>query len=223
MLSTIFINVKKQSVRARDDIKFKYSQSEIDYIVKYASCLLQNVFSMDDPLSIDWDITSFATRKIPEGYCAPRPDCIIISHNGIEVGTIEIKPLSTCKRLVKVDFCRIGELCKRQLHIQMKVAKSTKEFRTFGLLVDGYKMSFATEELDENGEYKLIQHDTVMIPSFTCNAQQMETFLETIFSFKNQIMESLVDESEKDKPCIYEQHSHIIKPTIAFETKAKND
>lgn len=45
-------------------------------------------------------------------------------------------------------------------------------------------MSFATEELDENGEYKLIQHDTVMIPSFTCNAQQMETFLETIFSFK---------------------------------------
>ncbi|EIE75915.1 hypothetical protein RO3G_00619 [Rhizopus delemar RA 99-880] len=162
MLSTIFTNVKKQSVRARDDIKFKYSQSEIDYIVK--------------------DITSFATREIPEGYCAPRPDCIIISHNGIEVGTIEIKPLSTW-----------------------------------------YKMSFATEELDENGEYKLIQHDTVMIPSFTCNAQQMETFLETIFSFKNQIMESLVDESEKDKPCIYKQHSHIIKPTIAFETKAKND
>lgn len=83
------------------------------------------------------DITSFATREIPEGYCAPRPDCIIISHNGIEVGTIEIKPLNACKGLVEVDFCRIGELCKRQLHLRMKVAKSTKEFRTFGLLVDG--------------------------------------------------------------------------------------
>ncbi|CAO3677137.1 unnamed protein product [Rhizopus stolonifer] len=244
---SIYLMIKEweTSVRARDDIKFKYSQSEIDYIVKYVSCLLQNMFSMDDPLSIDWDITSFATREIPEGYCAPRPDCIIISHNGIEVGTIEIKPLYTCKGLVEVDFCRIGELCKRQLHLPMKVAKTTKEFKTFGILVNGkqdnicklqetdphylsYVLIRVQNELcnraiNEGGEYKLIQHDTLMIPNFTCNAQQMEMFLETMFSFKNQIMESLVDESEKDKPCIDEQHSHFIKPTIAFKTKAKNN
>ncbi|CEP19935.1 hypothetical protein [Parasitella parasitica] len=152
---------------------------------------------MDDPLSIDWDITSFATKEIPQGYCAPHPDCIVISHSGIEVGTIEIKPLYTCKELVEVDLCRIGELCKRQLHLRMKVAKTTKE-------------------LDNNGEYKLIQHGTLEISNFACDAQQMETFLEMIISFKIKIMESLA-EPEEDKPCIYDQHSHMIKPTIAFD------
>jgi hypothetical protein len=41
------------SVRA-DNTKFKYLPSEIDYIVKHVSTLLQNMFSMDDNLSIDW-------------------------------------------------------------------------------------------------------------------------------------------------------------------------
>ncbi|KAG1044536.1 hypothetical protein G6F43_011441 [Rhizopus delemar] len=60
------------------------------------------------------DITSFATKEIPQGYYVPRPDCIIISYDGVEIGTIEIKPINASNGLVNIDFCRIGELCKRQ-------------------------------------------------------------------------------------------------------------
>lgn len=43
---------------------------------------------------------------------------------------------------MNIDFCRIGELCKRQLHLRMKAAKSTKEFKTFGILVNGKQNEF---------------------------------------------------------------------------------
>ncbi|KAI7861235.1 hypothetical protein BDF14DRAFT_1962487 [Spinellus fusiger] len=225
MLSTIFINTKKNSVRGRDNIKYKYSQSETDYIVKHVSCLLQNMFSVDDFLSIDWDITSFATKEIPQGYCAPRPDCIIISYDGVEVGNIEIKPVNAYKSLVDIDFCRIGELCKRQLHLRMKVAKTTKEFKTFGILINGYTMSFITLELNLSGEYRLIQHESVTIPDFAITSQHMQVYLETIISFKNHIIESLPNDQDVNSPCIYEQYSHLIKPTISFKNvkNAKND
>ncbi|EIE87315.1 hypothetical protein RO3G_12026 [Rhizopus delemar RA 99-880] len=72
--------------------------------------------------------------------------------------------------LVNIDFCRIGELCKRQLHLRMKAAKSTKEFKTFGILVNGYTMSFITLELNLSGEYTLIQHESVTTPTFATKA-----------------------------------------------------
>lgn len=150
------------------------------------------------------DITSFATKEIPQGYCVPRPDCIIISYDGVEIGTIEIKPINASNGLVNIDFCRIGELCKWQWHLRMKAAKSTKEFKTFGILVNGkrnefllitgnwlvmsyllgYTMSFITLELNLSGEYTLIQHESVTIPTFATKAQHMEVYLETIISFK---------------------------------------
>ncbi|ORE05618.1 hypothetical protein BCV72DRAFT_208962 [Rhizopus microsporus var. microsporus] len=33
--------------------------------------------------------------------------------------------------------CSIAEICKRQLHLRMKVARSIKEFATFGIIVAG--------------------------------------------------------------------------------------
>ncbi|CAO3702346.1 unnamed protein product [Rhizopus stolonifer] len=68
---------------------------------------------MDHILSTDWDTTSLAVKEIHQGYAAFRLDCIIITCNGIEVGTIEIKPLNTCKELVDIDVCKIAEICKR--------------------------------------------------------------------------------------------------------------
>ncbi|KAI8881005.1 hypothetical protein K501DRAFT_275046 [Backusella circina FSU 941] len=49
------------------------------------------------------DTTSFAVKDFPMSYTAFRPDCIIITYNGLEVGTVEIKPFHTCKNLIDTD------------------------------------------------------------------------------------------------------------------------
>lgn len=49
-----FINIKRESVRKSNYVKFKHTQSEIDYIIKHVSGILQNIFSMDRILSTDW-------------------------------------------------------------------------------------------------------------------------------------------------------------------------
>lgn len=49
-----FVNTKRESARKGDAVKFKHSQSEIDYIIKHVSGIIQNIFSMDEMLSIDW-------------------------------------------------------------------------------------------------------------------------------------------------------------------------
>ncbi|EPB92768.1 hypothetical protein HMPREF1544_00497, partial [Mucor circinelloides 1006PhL] len=64
------------------------------------------------------DTTSLTVKEIRQGYTTFRPDCLIITHNGIEVGTIEIKPLDTRKELVDADKCSVAEICKRQLHLR---------------------------------------------------------------------------------------------------------
>ncbi|KAI8370190.1 hypothetical protein BD560DRAFT_468952, partial [Blakeslea trispora] len=56
------------------------------------------------------DTTSLAVKEIRQSYTAFRPGCLIITHNGIEVGTIEIKPLTTYKELVDVDICKVAEI-----------------------------------------------------------------------------------------------------------------
>ncbi|CAO3656087.1 unnamed protein product [Mucor hiemalis] len=140
MLSSIFINTKREPVRKSNNVKFKYTQSEKDYITKH-------IFLMDHLLSTDWDTTSLAVKEICQGYTAFRPGCLIITHNGVEVGTIEIKPLHSCKELVDVDVCRVAEICKRQLHLRMRVARSTKEFATFGIIVAGEHVFFQFVEI----------------------------------------------------------------------------
>ncbi|CAO3611251.1 unnamed protein product [Mucor hiemalis] len=147
MLSSIFLSTK-HSIRASEDIKYRYAQSEIDYIVKHVSSILQNIFAMDDRLSIDWDTTSFAVKEIPRGYSSFRPDCIIITYKGEEVGTAEIKPLGTSKNLVDTDVCKIAEICKRKLHLRMEAAKSAKEFKTFGIMISGRQVNFSSLKFD---------------------------------------------------------------------------
>jgi hypothetical protein len=134
-----------------------------------------------------------------------RPDCIIITYNGVEVGTIEIKPLDKCNELVSVDKCKVAEICKRQLHLRMRIARTTKEFVTFGMLVAGRRyimfipcsfsncflipclgkrVFFNSLRLDANGIYKYVQHDEVVLPSFASTTTNMEAFLESILSFR---------------------------------------
>ncbi|CAO3611263.1 unnamed protein product [Mucor hiemalis] len=139
---------------------------------------------MDDRLSIDWDTTSFAVKEIPLGYSSFRPDCIIITHNGEEVGTVEINPLDTSKNLVDTDVCKIAEICKHQLHLRMKVAKSTKEFKTFGLLISGRQVNFSSLKFDvATNEYVFVQHGEVSLPSFESTTNTMDKFLEATYAF----------------------------------------
>ncbi|CEJ00001.1 hypothetical protein RMCBS344292_14071 [Rhizopus microsporus] len=218
MLSSIFINTKRESIRKSNNVKFKYTQSEIDYIIKHVSGIVQNIFSMDHILSTDWDTTSLAVKEVCQRYTAFRPDCLIITYNGVEVGTIEIKPLDTCKELVDIDACRVAEICKRQLHLRMKVAKTTKEFATFGIIIAGKRIFFNSLRLDTvDGTYKYFQHGEVSLPSFESTTTDMKVFLESMLSFKERIKESLASEEEEKLPPLFDEYSHFIKPTIALK------
>ncbi|RCH99572.1 hypothetical protein CU097_015242 [Rhizopus azygosporus] len=151
-------------------------------------------------------------------YTAFRPDRLIITYNGIEVGTIEIKPLDTCKELVDIDVCRVAEICKRMLHLRMKVAKTTKEFATFGIIIAGKRIFFNSLRLDTvDGTYKYFQHGEVSLPSFESTTTDMEVFLESMLSFKERIKESLASEEEEKLPPLIDEYSHFIKPTIALK------
>lgn len=46
------------------------------------------------------------------------------SWDGIEVGNGEVKPPGTCDVLSNEDRAKIAELCKRQLQLRMKEAKT---------------------------------------------------------------------------------------------------
>lgn len=74
---------------------------------------------------------------ISDIFKTTRPDIILVCKGGAEVGCGEIKPPGKVKELIDIDRARIAEICKRQLHIRMKEAKSTKEHVTFGIMLAG--------------------------------------------------------------------------------------
>ena len=76
-------------------------------------------------------------KEIRRGFTAFRPDTLITTNKGVEVGTVEIKPLNTSKELIEIDTCKIAEICKRQIHIRMKEATTEKELASFGVIVSG--------------------------------------------------------------------------------------
>ncbi|CAO3650000.1 unnamed protein product [Mucor hiemalis] len=85
-------------------MKFKYVPSEIDYIVKYASILLQNEFSGIVDVSTDRDTMSNSTKEsISEVFKSIHPDLIIFCVKGEEVGCGEKKPPGKGSELIDVD------------------------------------------------------------------------------------------------------------------------
>lgn len=73
-----------------------------------------------------------------------------MSNKGVELGSVEVKPIKTSKALIQNDFCRIGEMYKRQIYLRMKAAKSVKEFKTFGILVAGKWYRILKKQLTTN-------------------------------------------------------------------------
>ncbi|KAI9266237.1 hypothetical protein EDC94DRAFT_516012, partial [Helicostylum pulchrum] len=147
-LSTLFLFDKDSMRRTAKNIKFKQNQSEIDFIIKFASILVQNAFSTSNDISIDWDITSFSLiGEVSNDYLAARTDITIICSEGVELGCGEVKPPKKSKELINIDRARIAEVCKRQLHLRLQSSVDTKEYCTFGILLAGMNCLFENKHL----------------------------------------------------------------------------
>ncbi|KAI8328462.1 hypothetical protein EDC96DRAFT_580333 [Choanephora cucurbitarum] len=195
----------------RKNCKYNYTRTEIDYIVKFASVLLQNTFSTSKDVTIDWDTLSFSSKeKMPNLFKANRPDIIVFCSSGIEVGCGEIKPPQKSKELIDIDRARIAELCKRQLHMRLKTAKNKKQLRTFGILMTELTMM----KLD-NKKYKQCILEKTNLPKRGNNYEGLENCLESLFGLKNMIEESLSADSDKDK-IDFDEFADFIKPTARF-------
>ncbi|KAG1056594.1 hypothetical protein G6F43_001539 [Rhizopus delemar] len=153
-LSALFLHDVRSKRFKHKNLEYKYYPSKIDYIVKYGSILLQNTFSDISDISVDWDTTSAALKEsVPDIFKSIRPDLIVICAKGVEVGCGELKPFGKAKELIEIDRPRIGEVCKRQLHVRMWKSKSMKEHVTLGILLAGYQLELIKLKFN-NGEYE---------------------------------------------------------------------
>ncbi|KAG1473832.1 hypothetical protein G6F56_000716 [Rhizopus delemar] len=164
ILSTLFLFDKESTRKTGISVRYKHNQSEIDFIIKFASVLIQNAFSSSNRISIDWDTSSFSLlEEVPKEYLTTRPDIIMICYEGIEVGCGEVKPPKKSKELIDIDRARIAEICKRQLHLRLQISSSTKEHCAFGIFVGGMMLELTKLELD-NGKYNYSILKTIEIP-----------------------------------------------------------
>lgn len=68
---------------------------------------------------------------------ATQPDLVILCDEGSEVGCGEIKSHNKSQELVDTDKARVGEICKRQIHLQMLENKGREEHVSFGIVLAG--------------------------------------------------------------------------------------
>lgn len=104
----------------------------------------------------------------------------------------------------------------------MKVARSVKEFVTFGIIVAGKKVIFTSLKLSDDGKYTYLQHGEVCLPTFRSTTGDMEAFLKSFLSFKEMMKDSLASEGEKRSTNLFDRYSHLIKPTIALKQEKES-
>ncbi|KAI9249016.1 hypothetical protein BY458DRAFT_494213 [Sporodiniella umbellata] len=187
----------------------QYSQSEIDFIIKFASVLVQNAFSSSKKSPL--------IEEVSKEYLTTRPDIIIICHEGIEVGCGEVKPPKKSKELIDTDRARIAEICKRQLYLRLKKSSCTKEHCAFGILIGEIGMMLELTKLEfDNGIYNYSILKTIEIPGRKKAYDSIEKTFESLYSFTQMIEQSLPSEKEKLSSLLFDQYSDILKPTIRF-------
>ncbi|KAG1140717.1 hypothetical protein G6F37_006898 [Rhizopus arrhizus] len=215
-LSTLFLFDKESTRKTGGAVRHKYNQSEIDFIIKFGSVLVQNTFASSNKISIDWDISSFSLmEEVPKEYLTTRLDIIMICYKGIEVGCGEVKPPKKSKELIDIDRARIAEVCKRQLHLRLQISSSIKEHCTFGALIGGMVLELTKLQFD-NGEYNYSILKTIEMPGQNKTGGSIEEILESLYSFKQVIEQSLPSEGEKPSSLSFDQYSELLKPTIRF-------
>ncbi|KAI9029968.1 hypothetical protein CLU79DRAFT_716010 [Phycomyces nitens] len=189
-LSTLLLSNEKSTRKTGGAVRHRYSQSEIDFIIEIGSVLVQNTFDSSNKISVDWHRSGLWRSQASK---------------------------KKNKALVDIDRARIAEICKRQLHLRLQASSSTKEHCTFGILVGeiGMVLDFTKLEFN-NGEYNYSTLKTVELPERKNVGGSIEEILESLYSFKKTIEQSLPSEEEKSSALSFDQFSEMVKPTIRF-------
>ncbi|KAG0734714.1 hypothetical protein G6F57_013058 [Rhizopus arrhizus] len=116
----------------RPPLTNSYKQSEIDFSFQNIAILFRFIFNSRSNVNLCWE-RSFATNK-GNAEKTIRTDFLLYTSNQ-ELGCGEVKLNCANERLEEEDRARLGESLKQQLHYRIKQAKSTREFRVFGVFV----------------------------------------------------------------------------------------
>lgn len=112
-----------------------------------------------------------------------RTDFLLYTSNQ-ELGCGEVKLNCADDRLEEEDRARLGESLKQQLQYRIKQAKSTREFRVFGVfVVDNIIELYCSSFSKENG-YSFILLNKLTLPTLMTTYKSLEVPLEILFSFK---------------------------------------
>lgn len=152
MLSFTAKQIKKKAKLLTCSLSKKFKNNEFNFTIKYVSLLFESVVCSSS-LSLDWDVTANCYINCDIEVHFNRHDMIITTEDGTEIGTGEIKPFNTTDQLVEVDRSRVAESCKRQLHQRLLNARSEKELKTYGILINGKQIQLSILSLSSEGEY----------------------------------------------------------------------
>ncbi|KAI8377038.1 hypothetical protein EDC96DRAFT_435715, partial [Choanephora cucurbitarum] len=113
---------------------------------------------------------------------------------------------------------RIAETLRRQSHVRIMKSNNTKEFATVGVMFNEFSIVLYAIAFDSSNTfpYQLYEVKRLMIPSSPDLYTNMEETFENLKSFKTCIVSSLAEEADANKPCIYHDCIHLLKPTIGF-------
>ena len=120
---------------------------------------------------------SFATNK-GNAEKTIRTDFLLYTSNQ-ELGCGEVKLNCANERLEEEDRARLGESLKQQLHYRIKQAKSTREFRVFGVfVVDNIIELYCSSFSKENG-YDFILLSKITLPTLMKMVQKTQQLIIT--------------------------------------------
>ncbi|CEP11768.1 hypothetical protein [Parasitella parasitica] len=162
-----------------------------------------------------WDIYS---KAYDESRKKKRPDFIICTSDGFEVGCGEIKLPKTACNEEEEDRCRVPEHLKKQLHMRLKVASEEKELVTYGILILSKKLQLSMMEFKE-GKYEYSVIKRLQLPTMESTYQyMMDESVEYLLGFFDTIRSTIVARNGSSSNfTLFDQHKKNLKPTISFE------
>ncbi|KAG0941112.1 hypothetical protein G6F32_008545 [Rhizopus arrhizus] len=122
------INIDQKNAHLKQHVVKK---SEPDFITKYVTNFLQNImFAYQDHLFFRWDTSS---KAYDESKKKKRPDFIICTSDGFEVGYGEIKPPDTNSNEEKEDRCRVLREYRQITENGAQMRKNLSDIRILSL------------------------------------------------------------------------------------------
>ncbi|CAO3679529.1 hypothetical protein G6F70_001842 [Rhizopus microsporus] len=128
------------------------------------------MFAYQDHILFRWDTSS---EVYNESKKKKRPDFIICTSDGIEVGCGEIKPPDTNSSDVEEDHCQVPEHLKKQLHKRLQVASEEKELATLGFIIFSEELELSKMEFKE-GKYEYSIIKLLKLPTMCATFQHMD-------------------------------------------------